>query len=418
MTAPSPATRADPSRTGALVLGANYRALGVVRSLGRRNIPVRVVKHDDAGIAALSRYTSRPLGWCSGDEMAQLEHLLDLAARHGLKGWTVIPTDDETAVLVSRGRQKLSERYLVAAPEWESMRWAHDKRLTYRLGLDLGIDQPRTWIAAGFDELETAEWDPPAILKPAIKRRDNRFVEEKAWPVAGRADLKLRYEAAAALIPAEEIMLQELIPGDGRGQLAFAALASDGRVLASVTARRVRQNPMDFGRQSTYVETIVSPDVAELGRRVIEGMSYTGLVEVEFKRDMRDGLLKLLDINARAWGWHTLGARAGVDFPYLEWRLLHGESVPEVHGRPGVRWIRMATDVPTSVREILAGRMSLRAYFSSLRGPLEHAMIARDDPLPGIADVPLTAMVHLRRRLRSFRAARAHAGTRTRSSGA
>jgi D-aspartate ligase len=403
VTAPSPATRTDRRQTGALVLGANYRALGVVRSLGRRNVPVWLVKNDDASIAALSRYTSRPLGWTSGDEGAQLEHILGLAARHGLEGWTVIPTDDETAVLVSRGRQRLCERYIVAAPEWEAMRCAHDKRLTYRLGIDLGVDQPRTLFAAGFEELETVAWDAPAILKPAIKRGDNRFVREKAWPVSDRANLKLRYEAARALIPAEEIMLQELIPGDGQGQLSYAALADRGRVLASVTARRTRQNPMDFGRQSTYVETIVSPDVAQLGRRVIEGISYTGLVEVEFKRDARDGCLKLLDINARAWGWHTLGARAGVDFPYLEWCMRHGEPVPEAHGRPGVRWIRMATDLPTSAREIVARRMSLRVYFSSFRRPLEHAMICRDDPLPGIADLPLTALAHLRRRLRSFR---------------
>jgi predicted ATP-grasp superfamily ATP-dependent carboligase len=44
--------------------------------------------------------------------------------------------------------------------------------------------------------------------------------------------------------------------------------------------------------------------------------------------------------------------------------------------------------------------MSVRTYLSSLRGPLEHAMICRDDPLPGIADVPVHGFIHLRRRLR------------------
>ena len=36
-------------------------------------------------------------------------------------------------------------------------------------------------------------------------------------------------------------------------------------------------------------------------------------LEIEFKRDIRDGRPKLLDINARAWGWHSIGARAGVE---------------------------------------------------------------------------------------------------------
>jgi predicted ATP-grasp superfamily ATP-dependent carboligase len=392
--------RGNTGSSGALVLGANYRALGVVRSLGRRGIPVRVVRSDDATIARLSRYARDSLDWSAGDESAQLDHLLGLAGRHGVEGWTVIPTDDETAALVSQMRDRLAERYLVAAPGWEAMRWAYDKRLTYQLGLDLGIAQPQTWFAQALDELDAVGWQPPAILKPAIKRTGNRFVREKAWPVMDNGALRARYDIARGLIPADEIMLQEVIPGDGSSQLSFAALAHEGRAVASITARRIRQQPMDFGRQSTYVESIDSPEVAEAGRRVIEGMGYTGLVEVEFKRDSRDGRLKLLDINPRAWGWHTLGARAGVDFPYLEWRMLHGEAVAEACARPGVRWVRMATDLPTVAKEIAARRMSILAYLSSLRGPLEHAMIARDDPLPGIADVPVMAFVHLRRLLR------------------
>jgi D-aspartate ligase len=387
------------SLTGALVLGANYRALGVVRSLGRRDIPVRLVKNDDARIAALSRYAKRPLPWTDAGEEAQIEHLLDLAARHGLEGWTLIATDDDTVALASRGRDRLAERYIVAAPEWETMQWAHDKRLTYKLGRDLAVDQPRTWFAGSLEELQAIAPDAPAILKPGIQHSRNRFVDEKAWPVPDRAALKARYEAARVFVPAEEIMLQELIPGDGQSQLSFGALAREGRVLASITVRRARQHPMDFGRQSTYVESISAPDVAHAARRLIEGMRYTGLVEIEFKRDVRDGSPKLLDINARAWGWHSIGARAGVDFPYLEWRMLHDEPVAEAHAQPGVRWIRMATDVPTVAREIFTGRMTVRSYIASLRGPLEHAMIARDDPLPGIADVPLTAVIQVRRRL-------------------
>src|SRR5205823_461942 len=116
-------------------------------------------------------------------------------------------------------------------------------------------------------------------------------------------------------------------------QFSFAALCRDGRPLASVVARRTRQWPRDFGRASTYVETIDAPEVEEVARAVLAALRFAGLVEVEFKRDPRDGRLKLLDINPRAWGWHTLGARAGVDFAYLLWRMLNGEDVPELRGR-------------------------------------------------------------------------------------
>ena len=108
-------------------------------------------------------------------------------------------------------------------------------------------------------------------------------------------------------------MIQELIPGSGRDgdgeQLSYAALCRRGAPLAQVVAaRRTRQYPPDFGRASTFVETIEEPEVEEMSRRLLGHLGFDGLVEVEFKRDPRDGELKLLDINPRVWGWHTLCA--------------------------------------------------------------------------------------------------------------
>ena len=117
-------------------------------------------------------------------------------------------------------------------------------------------------------------------------------------------------------------------------------------------------------------------------------MRYTGLVEVEFKHDPRTGCDYLLDINPRVWGWHTLGRRAGVDFPYLQWQLLQGDPVAEARARPGVQWVRMTTDLPTVVRELWHGRLSLPAFRHSLHGPLEFAIFAPDDPLPAIVEIP------------------------------
>lgn len=403
---PDLAASAAGPQGGVLVLGSNYRGLGVVRSLGRLGITVWLVRSDEHRIAECSRYAARVLPWCDGSDEAKVSHLLGLAVRHGLKGWTVIPTDDETAALLARSHETLGEWFSVAAPSWEAMRFAYDKRLTYQLGLRAGVDQPATWFPADRADALASDVPLPAILKPAVKPKDNRFTHDKAWPVCDRVQLQQSYDAARALVPAEEILIQELIPGGGGAQLAFAALASDGRPVASITVRRTRQYPMDFGHASTFVETIECPDIVEPARRLIGELRYNGLIEVEFKRDPRDGQPKLLDINARVWGWHTLGRRAGVDFPALYWRLLHGESVPELHARPGVGWVRMATDLPTVAGEVIARRMALGAYVGSLRPPLEHAMFAPDDPLPGLLDAPLIATVAARRAVRGLLAAR------------
>ena len=41
----------------------------------------------------------------------------------------------------------------------------------------------------------------------------------------------------------------------------------------------------------------------------------------------------------------------------------------------------MSTDLPTAVREILSGRLTPARYVRSLRGPIESAIFAYDDPL-------------------------------------
>jgi predicted ATP-grasp superfamily ATP-dependent carboligase len=128
-------------------------------------------------------------------------------------------------------------------------------------------------------------------------------------------------------------------------------------------------------------------------------LGFTGLVELEFKHDPRDGMFKLLDVNPRVWGWQSLCGRAGVDFPVLQWRMLCGEHVPAVRAHNGVRWRRVATDTPTAVREVLRGRLPIRRYLSSLRPGGAGAIFAWDDPLPGLAELPVLAYVLGRRLL-------------------
>ena len=74
-----------------------------------------------------------------------------------------------------------------------------------------------------------------------------------------------------------------------------------------MTVRRRRQHPSDFGRASTFVETIELPEIEEPSCRFLAAIGYYGLVELEYKRDPRDGVCKLLDVNARTWGYHSLG---------------------------------------------------------------------------------------------------------------
>jgi predicted ATP-grasp superfamily ATP-dependent carboligase len=373
---------------GALVLGGSHGALAVVRSLGRRGIPVWFA-NDDNVLARLSRFTTKGMWWPGPNAAGAIDFLLDLGRRNSLDGWVLVPCADEEARLISQNHAALSQMFRVRSLPWETMRWAYDKHRMNERATAVGLDLPRSCSAAGRQDLANADLRFPVILKPAVKYGGNAFTLAKAWRADDRAALLARYDKAAALVGADAVVVQELIPGRGAAQFSYAALWDRGRPVASLTARRSRQYPIDFGYTSTFVETIDRRDVEEAACRFLASLDYDGLVEVEFKHDARDGRLKLLDVNARVWTWIALGQRAGVDFPHLFWRLAMGETLPGARGAPGVGWMHASRDVVAACQEMAAGHLAPRDYLASLRGPLQFAAFAADDPLPGVLDVPL-----------------------------
>jgi len=263
-----------------------------------------------------------------------------------------------------------------------------DKRSLYELAGALGIDHPSTMYPAGVEGLENFNLKFPVILKPAHREITNPLTRAKAWQVNNARELMARYKLACEFMPAELIMIQEVIPGGGEAQFSYAALCLNGKVLASLTARRTRQFPIDYGRSSTYVETIAAdPKLEEAAARLLAAVRMTGLVEVEFKRDTR-GSYKLLDVNPRVWTWHALGSRAGVDFPYLLWLLASGNNFCAPKAREGVTWRHFFSDLPAAVAELYRGKLQWKEYFRSLSRADEAAVLAMDDPVPLFFDVP------------------------------
>jgi len=382
-------------------MGADYRALGVARSLGRRGIPVWIFNQGGHLVAAVSRYVRRRLEWPAGKDHEKVQFLLNLCTRHKLNGWTLVPTDDYTVGLVSAHHNMLAGEYQLTVPPWETLRWACDKRLLHQLAEKIHVDQPWTACPSNRDELARIDCPYPVILKPAIRLQPSSLAVPKAWVAENRESLLAKYDEACTILSADDLIVQEIVPGGGESQFSYAALCKDGFSLASLVARRTRQFPKDFGQLSTFVETVDAPEVVAPAERLLSAIGFTGLAEIEFKRDPRDNRWKVLDINPRVWGWHTLSRRAGVDFPYLLWLLARGQPVPCARGRAGERWVHLSADLRMAIEEILAGRISLVEYLRSIRGPLESAMFSWDDPLPGLLDLPLFAYCAAKRLLSS-----------------
>ncbi|HUN60343.1 MAG TPA: hypothetical protein VMU53_00045 [Candidatus Sulfotelmatobacter sp.] len=374
---------------GAVVVGGDYQGLGIIRSLGRRGIP-SVVIDDERSIGKYSRYIKHSAYFTSIREpQAVVEAVLSVGKRYGLEGWILFPTRDETVAAFSQARSDLSRFFRVPTPAWESVKHAWDKRNLHRLATALNIPAPRCCNPQSIQELACIDFDPPYVLKPAIKEHFFYKTKAKAWRANNREELRSLFIQATNHAGPGSMLVQELIPGDGRQQFSFCTFFKRGEALGSMVAQRRRQHPPEFGRSSTYVITCDNPLLESYGTRFLRAIDYYGLAEAEFKFDAREETFKLHDVNLRTWGYHSVGRLAGVDFPFLVYQDQLGQPVGVCRGTPGIKWVRTVTDFPASVLDIAGKRLTFLEYVRSLARPITDAVFDLRDPLPGLAEIGL-----------------------------
>jgi D-aspartate ligase len=377
----------NSERVGAVVIGGEHPGLGIARSLGRRGIPICIID-DQHSVSQFSRYATQVVRVKDlRNEQNTVDNVMEIGQRYGLKGWVLFPTRDETVAAFSRHRDRLAEFFRVTTPAWETVQWAWDKKNTYDRAAELGIPVPQTYNVMTEEGLAALYNRLPLAIKPAVKENFFYATGDKAWRAETPEQLNNLFRKAKQQIRPEEILIQEIIPGSGLQQYSYCAFFRDGIAQATLVARRLRQHPREFGRAATYVETIEHPEVEELSERFLKAINYYGLVEVEFKQDPRDGQLKMLDVNARTWGFHSLGVPAGIDFPYLLYADQVGKSVESSKAKAGVGWLRAVTDVPTVASDLWARELSLRSYLTSLRNTRTESVFCLRDPLPTVAEV-------------------------------
>jgi D-aspartate ligase len=368
---------------GAVVLSSSYTALAIVRSLGRKDIPVWILDNK-ASPTGLSRYVKRSFPLNLENELGQFELLVEIAQKYNLVDWALFPDSDKGATFIAKYYHELSKYYKLTTPPWDILKWAVDKRLTYQLAAEVHVGFPKVFYPKNRFEVEELDGRFPMILKPAHHQLHDIFSTGRAWQANDRTELLKLYDEICEVTDSSIIMIQEMISVRAGNQLSYGALCKDGQVLADAFAERVRLDPPEFGT-STYIELIKRPEIEGPSKRFLEKINYTGIVEIDFMLDERDGSYKLLDVNARAWGWIAMCAYAGVDFPYLMWKLIRGENIAPIHARAGVRWIRTMDDLRSSIKLMQKGSLSLGKYFASLKG-VRHQLYVSDDLKPSIVD--------------------------------
>ena len=145
MNSPTSESLPESEQVGAIVIGGEHPGLGIARSLGRRGIPICLID-DQYSVLQFSKYATRVvLVKDLRDEQKTVDSVLEVGQRYGLKGWVLFPTRDETVAAFSRHRDRLAEVFRVTTPNWETVRWAWDKKNTYDRAAKLGIPVPQTY---------------------------------------------------------------------------------------------------------------------------------------------------------------------------------------------------------------------------------------------------------------------------------
>jgi len=66
-----------------------------------------------------------------------------------------------------------------------------------------------------------------------------------------------------------------------------------------------------------------------------------------------------------------------------------GHPLEVYHPLSHLKWIRLTTDIPTVLGEIMKGRMRFKDYAASMKGDKTFAVFSKSDPLPFLAELVL-----------------------------
>jgi predicted ATP-grasp superfamily ATP-dependent carboligase len=342
--------------------------LAAIRSLGRAGVPVLALDHRRSALGFRSRYAKPVLCPDPQDEDGLVAFLAELGEE--LDGpLPVFATHDEPLNAIARHAAELGDRFRYPFPPWNVLSRIQSKRGQLEAAEGAGIAVPRTVAPASAAEARSAgeELGYPVLVKPSSTEGFKRRFKRQAFRCETGADVENAYAEAEEYEP----LVQELIPGGDDGLFTLGSyLAADGEALGLFCGRKLRQTPPGGIGTCRVGEAVWDQEVVDQGLRLLHALGHTGLSQVEFKRDARDGTLRLMEVNPRLWQWHGLAAACGVDLPRIAYDDLTGQRPEPVSMNGGRR--RWAIT-------LLPGE-----WPAPQRPPYVDAVFARDDLKPAL----------------------------------
>ncbi len=248
---------------------------------------------------------------------ARVEDLRPLLEELSIPEAMLLPCSDDWLRAVASLPEKLATRFPSSTPtNWvETLvdKWRFAQLLSH-----LNIPRPRTVLITSREELAELPEFEEAILKPLSSVDFACRHGVKGYVVANRREALEALERIA--LP---ILLQEFVPGPPTaGYFLDGFRDRTGSITALLARRRLRMYPAKLGN-STVTESVPLAEVGDAQlflEHLLSEIGYRGIFSAEFKVDQRDGLFKLIEINARAWWYVEFAQRCGVDVCSMAYR--------------------------------------------------------------------------------------------------
>ena len=371
----------------AIVLEVGWvNGLGAIQTLARAGVKVLALDHRPFAIGLRSRYCLPLLCPDPYAEEQRFAAFLSELAELLPAPAPIFATHDDGLASIARALPGLGGKLLCPAPDAEKLDVLQQKSWQLARAAEANVAAPRTLYPGSATEARAAasELGFPLFVKPSEPIAFRKvYPRRRVFRCDSMADLDEAYAMAEPYAP----MLQEVVPGGDKELYTVGSyLDREGRALGVFCGRKLRQTPRSRKLVPRGVgscrhgEALWMPELVEDSLRLLKTCDFTGISQVEFKRDPRSGEFKLMEINPRLWMWHSLAAACGVNLAQIAYLDLTGRP-PQPSTSKGCRkhW---AITLMKGERPVIA------------RPPFVEPILSLRDPKP--------ALVYLFRYLKRF----------------
>ncbi len=309
----------------------HHGGVAAIRTLGRLGVPVYAITEDSFTPAALSRYCRGSFVWpTTGREEPDelVDGLMAIGAKIGRRT-LALPTDEEAAVLLAENASRLSAHFLLPDVQPALPRKLASKQGLYELCREHGVPAP----ASAFPPTSAALASFAGHASfPLVAKNLEAWVRRQA-PVVGGTTLfgsERELLAAARDWGAEpSVILQEYIPREhAQDWIVHLYCDADSNCRVVFTGIKLRSWPPHAG-MTACARTVPNPGLAQAAARFCQAIGFSGIADLDWRLDLRDGQYKLLDFNPRMGAQFRLfETEAGLDVVRAMHLDLTGRPVP------------------------------------------------------------------------------------------